>query len=149
MKKLTIWSNRNINPDDWKADYLDSMEMNECDMDECKLWDYIHDTLSIYLDDERANLNVETNGRILVIADLGLWDGRHQGYKIYANRNVNAIFNACGEYFEVYSDGPHLLPYRLPEGSPPRGVLCRPAHLGAGESAQDGGIYRRVRKVRH
>ena len=33
MKKHTIWSNRNINPDDWKADYLDCMEINEEDID--------------------------------------------------------------------------------------------------------------------
>lgn len=102
--KHTIWSNRNINPDDWKADYLDCMEINEEDMDEYELWDYINSTLSIYLDDEHANLNKKTDGRILVIADLGLWHGRRQGYKIL-NGNVNNIFRTGEDFTEWYSDG--------------------------------------------
>lgn len=102
--KHTIWSNRNINPDDWKADYLDCMEINEEDMDEYELWDYINSTLSIYLDDEYANLNKKTDGRILVIADLGLWHGRRQGYKIL-NGNVNNIFRTGEAFTEWYSDG--------------------------------------------
>lgn len=102
--KHTIWSNRNINPDDWRADYLDSMEIDEEDMDEYKLWDYINDTLSMYLDDERSNLNVPTDGRILVIGDLGLWNGRRQGYRI-CGQNVNEIFSSNYDYTEWYSDG--------------------------------------------
>ena len=91
----TIWSNRNINPDDWKSDYLDSMEINEENMDENKLMDWIYDMLSFYLDDECTNLNTQTDGRILVIADLGLWHGRKQGYKIL-NDNVNAQLQLHG-----------------------------------------------------
>lgn len=103
MKNI-IWSNRNINPDDWKADYLDAMEINEEGVDEYELWNWINDTLSMYLDDERANLNKKTDGRILVIASLGLWDGRRQGYKIL-NGNVNSIFTTGEDYTEWYSDG--------------------------------------------
>ena len=103
----TIWSNRNINPYDWKAVYLDCMEINEEDMDEDKLWCWIHDMLSYYLDDERANLNEQTDGRILVIADLGLWNGRRDGYKIL-NENVNSIFSTGEDYTEWYSDGHNI-----------------------------------------
>lgn len=68
------------------------------------LWDYINETLAQYLDDERMNLNIPTDGRILVIADLGLWDGRHQGYQIFG-KNVNEIFRHHYDYTEWYSDG--------------------------------------------
>ena len=34
-----------------------------------------------YLDDERANLNVQLSQPILVVGDLGLWNGRRMGYK--------------------------------------------------------------------
>ena len=34
-----------------------------------------------YLDDERVNLNIQLDQPILVIADLGLWNGRRTGYQ--------------------------------------------------------------------
>ena len=34
-----------------------------------------------YLDDERVNLNIQLDQPILVIADLGLWNGRRPGYQ--------------------------------------------------------------------
>lgn len=104
MKKLTIWSNRNINPADWEEAYNEVKELNGWDEDEYSLWDYIYETLDIYLDDEQRNLNISTNGRILVIGDLGLWDGRRQGYQILG-KNVNSIFDSHYDYTEWYSDG--------------------------------------------
>ena len=107
MKKRIIWSNMDINPDDWKYGYKEEAELNEWDEDiedEDNLWRYINETLDYYLDDERMNLNVPTNGRILLIADLGLWNGRKQGYKIL-NNNVNSIFDVGEDYNEYYSDG--------------------------------------------
>lgn len=107
MKKRIIWSNMNINPDDWKEGYKKEAELNEWDEDtedEDNLWKYIYETLDYYLDDEHMNLNVPTDGRILVIADLGLWYGRRQGYKIL-NGNVKNILSNDADYVEWYSDG--------------------------------------------
>lgn len=107
MRKHTIWSNRNINPDDWKADYIETAEINEWDEDtedEYNLWNFIYDSLSMYLEDERCNLNVSTEGRILVIADLGLWHGRVPGYKILGNK-VSDILRFEYDYAEFYDDG--------------------------------------------
>lgn len=107
MKKRTIWSNRNINPADWVESYKESCEENTWwgNPEDCgNLWDYIHETLEQYLDDERMNLDIPTEGRILVIADLGLWDGRKQGYQILG-KNVNQIFKQHYDYTEWYSDG--------------------------------------------
>lgn len=104
MKRLTIWSNRNINPEDWKEAYNEVKELNGWDEDEYSLWDYIYETLDIYLDDEQRNLNIPTSGRILAVADLGLWDGRRQGYQILG-KNINTIFGTHYDYTEWYSDG--------------------------------------------
>ena len=41
-----------------------------------------------YLGDERANLNIQLDQPILIIADLGLWTGRHMGYKEIASGNI-------------------------------------------------------------
>lgn len=107
MKNHIIWSNRNINPADWIDDYKETAEINgwqEDTDDENNLWNYIHDSLERYLEDEKINLNIKTDGRILVIADLGLWNGRHQGYLVLG-KNVNEIFRHCCDDVEWYSDG--------------------------------------------
>ena len=107
MKKRIIWSNVNINPDDWKEGYKEIAEENgweEDTDDENNLWNYIYEELDHYIDDERMNLDVTTDGRILVVADLGLWYGRRQGYRIL-DGNVKNILSADVDYVEWYSDG--------------------------------------------
>lgn len=81
MSKRIIWSNMNDDED--------------------------QELLSIYLEDERANLNVNADGRILVIADLGLWNGRRQGYKILG-RQVSDILSDDADYVEWYGDGHNI-----------------------------------------
>lgn len=107
MKKRIIWSNININPDDWKEGYKEIAEENGWDEDtenEDNLQIFISEELERNLDDERANLNIPLDGDILVIADLGLWNGRRQGYKIL-HGNVSNIFTTGEDYTEWYSDG--------------------------------------------
>lgn len=107
MKKRIIWSNMNIDPDDWKEGYKEIAEENgweEDTDDENNLWNYIYEELDHYIDDERMNLDVTTDGRILVVADLGLWYGRRQGYRIL-DGNVKNILSADVDYVEWYSDG--------------------------------------------
>lgn len=58
------------------------------------------------LEDERRNLDKELEGRILVIASLGLWNGRKQGYKTLGN-NLNEIVDYfdCTEMKIYVEDG--------------------------------------------
>ena len=108
MKKRIIWSNVNINPEDWKESYKEIAELNEWDEDiedEDILWSYINETLAQYLDDERADLrSATTERRIIAFADLGLWNGRRQGYRILGF-DASEIFNINEDYNEYYSDG--------------------------------------------
>jgi len=107
MVKRIIWSNYDINSDDWRDSYKEIAEINGWDEDtdnENNLWEYIYETLDQYLDDERMNLNKQTDGRILVIADLGLWNGRRPGYKILPG-NVASILSDDADYVEWYGDG--------------------------------------------
>lgn len=107
MKKRIIWSNMDINPEDWMDAYKEDAELNEWEEDienENNLWEYIDETLTQYLDNEHTNLDKSIDGRILAIADLGLWNGRRQGYKILGN-NANKIFDISEDYNEYYSDG--------------------------------------------
>ena len=59
--------------------------------------------------DECANLDRHLDGRILVVASLGLWNGRKSGYKILGH-NLNRILSAVSDgELEVYFDGHNVL----------------------------------------
>lgn len=108
MKKRIIWSNRDIDFNEWKESLIEYQRENEYDNPEDvtddDVWNFINESLSNQLDDERWNLNIKTDGYILAIADLGLWNGRKQAYKFLAN-NVSDILHDDAEYVEWYGDG--------------------------------------------
>lgn len=109
MKRI-IWSNLNLDINDWKDEYKECVECNELDRDpndEEAIYDWMIETNNGYLGDEKMNLNHKVDGRILVIADIGQWNGRFLGYVIRSN-NMNEIFNINGrgfDYAEFYGDG--------------------------------------------
>lgn len=104
MRKHIIWSNRDLNVDDWK----DFLEEEYPDVyDEYEQYRLIEEMNAQYLDDEYVNLDKFVDGRIIVIADLGLWHGRVSGYKIL-NRNIRDIFSTGEDYTEWYSDGHNI-----------------------------------------
>lgn len=59
--------------------------------------------------DERINLNIKLVGRILVIASLGLWNGKRQGYSILDSRNISDILYSDCEYCKWYADNKNIL----------------------------------------
>lgn len=99
MRKWTIWQNYDINTEDYE-DWVD-------------------------LNDERMNLNIPLNSKIICIADIGLWDGRRHGYKMMGT-NLNSLLqfmDSCdyAEFFcdnydvrgrQSHHDGTHFLLYR-------------------------------------
>jgi hypothetical protein len=109
MKKHIIWSNMNLDIEDWRDGYKEWLEINEIDDrdpdDEDAIYEWMWETNGYYLDDERANLDKEVGGRILVIGDLGMWDGRKSGYKIIESGNISDILTSDCEYVEWYGDG--------------------------------------------
>ena len=110
MNKHIIWSNLNLNADDWKDGYEEFCESNNIEYDpddEYALCNWMYEMNGEYLHDEKMNLNKELEGKIICIADLGFWDGRKSGYKLLGT-NINTIFdiNSRGfEYAEFYGDG--------------------------------------------
>ena len=119
MKKRILWSNININAEDYKW-YDDDLDQEvQCDDEQ------INDILYDDLDMLRDELNVNVGGAILVIADLGLWFGRRSGYKIIASGNIKDIFydndcDLCEWYIEngnlkataCHHDGANYYTYR-------------------------------------
>lgn len=87
--------------DEWK-------EQSEDPCDDAVLLDLIHEADSLLFGDERMNLNKVLDGEILVIADLGRWNGRFQGYKLIG-RNLQDILSATGDdEAHFYSDGKNI-----------------------------------------
>ena len=120
MKRI-IWSNAL----DLSAEGLESIrtqfqEVREKSDEEMKdtpvseLIEFASDEASRWLCDETANLNVPLDHPILVVADLGLWDGHHQGYRVLGS-NVSCIFRIMqgavvtyyADAYNVYADDAH------------------------------------------
>ena len=71
-----------------------------------EVWDRIYCEIDRSFDDELSNLDVKTEGDIIAIASMGLWNGRRTGYKLLSRRNLNEIMS-CGneDYNHLYYDG--------------------------------------------
>lgn len=98
--------------DIWCEDTADSifMEMKQDPqyegMSDQKLYELAHDMNWDYLSEERRNLDIALDGNILVIADLGLWNGRRQGYReLHSNIVSDILSTLCGGKCHWYSDG--------------------------------------------
>lgn len=107
-KQFIIWGNHNLDLDDWRKDLLENARANGEDADaltEDDLYQRMMETNSDYLNDERANLNIDLGEPILVIADLGLWNGRHRGYREIASGNISDCLYSRYDYTTWYVDG--------------------------------------------
>ena len=103
----SIWQNYELNLEDWKADLLENRDYKglPTDVGDDTLIEEMYELNSYFLDDERMNLNIKTEGQIVCLADIGLWDGRHRGYKLYGHNIGECLefFKDC-EYAEFYVD---------------------------------------------
>ena len=124
-----IWSNYNLNLEDWIEDIKENhkdCEVDDSNWTEEMFYQEMIEVNDSYLDDERCNLNIHT-GRIIEIADVGLWNGRRMGYNLLDEYNIKACLNiksGC-EYAEwwvdshnnlrsrqTHHDGTHYILYR-------------------------------------
>lgn len=99
-KEHIIWSNYYLDYDDWK----DDLEEQYPDLSEEERIFLMYEINNNYLSDERMNLNVQLDRPILVIADLGLWNGRRSGYKEIESGNIRDCLYADADYSTWYVD---------------------------------------------
>ena len=95
-----IWSNYNLDYDDWK----DDLEENYPDLSEQDRMMLMYEINNDYLDDERINLDIQLSRPILVIADLGRWNGRFDGYKEIESGNIRDCLYSDTDYSTWYVD---------------------------------------------
>ena len=102
-----IWSNEVNVIEEIEKDLLEHKgeEGYYYDIDESNSWACAVETNDMYLDDERANLNIDVGDEIIIIADLGLWYGRRNAYKLLRKTNIrDCLGNTVGDYVKWYVD---------------------------------------------
>ena len=95
-----IWSNYDLDYEDWKAD----LEQEYPELSEDERISRMYEINSDYLADERCNLNIQLDQPILVIGDLGLWNGRRSGYKEIESGNIRDCLYSDTDYSTWYVD---------------------------------------------
>ena len=86
--------------DDWKP----HLEEQYPDLSEDERISLMYEINNDYLSDERINLNIQLDRPILVIGDLGLWNGRRSGYKEIESGNIRDCLYADTDYSTWYVD---------------------------------------------
>lgn len=103
---MIIYNNLDFPAENLEEDYAILCEENEIEKSEIGFTKYVFDYLTDWFYAERENLRIPC-GDILVIADLGLWNGRVPGYKILTGKMVSEILfgeNICVIYDEEKGD---------------------------------------------
>lgn len=95
-----IWSNYDLDYEDWK----DELEAEYPEKTEYERMELMYEINGDYLDDERCNLNIPLSQPILVIADLGRWNGRFSGYKEIKSGNIRDCLYSDTDYSTWYVD---------------------------------------------
>lgn len=95
-----IWSDMNLDFEDWK----DDLRAEYPDMSDEELYQMMYEINGDYLSDERVNLNIQLSQPIIVIADLGLWNGRRSGYKMIDSGNIRDCLYSSEDMNEWFVD---------------------------------------------
>ena len=95
-----IWSNHDLDYEDWRVD----LEEAYPELTEDERYLKMLDINASYLNDERANLNIQLSTPILMIADVGRWDGRYSGYMEIKSGNIRDCLYAQHDYTTWYVD---------------------------------------------
>lgn len=95
-----IWSS-DIDLNDWQ-DFLEEEHPDVTDeVDQYRLCEELNYE---YLEDERINLNIDLCREIVVIGDLGRWNGRVSGYKEAGTRICDCLQDTWGDFATWYLD---------------------------------------------
>lgn len=90
--KRIVWSNYHLDFKDWKPD----LENDYPEKSKDELIELMYEINGEYLDDERINLDIQLSREIIVIADLGRWNGRFSGYKVIDSGNIkDCLYSEC------------------------------------------------------
>ena len=99
-EKHVIWSNIDLDLDDWIADLKEEYP----DLTQDEYYSMMVEHNSEHLNDERENLNIQCGTDIIAIADIGRWNGRFSGYGIIKSGKISDCLSCPYDYAEWYVD---------------------------------------------
>lgn len=99
-EKHIIWSDYDLDLEDWRKDLQEEYP----DSSDDELYQIMCERNTDYLYDERSNLNIQLSQPILVIADLGRWNGRFSGYKEIESGNIKDCLYSEMDYNTWFVD---------------------------------------------
>lgn len=100
-KEHVIWSNINLKLEDWEEFIREVCP----DASEDEMYGIMEEMNYSYLGDERLNLSdCRTEGNIICIADLGLWNGHKSAFRIIEGNNLSNILEMDNDYQNWYVD---------------------------------------------
>lgn len=82
--EYVIWSNEYLDWADWQEAF--DGEFDHCSEEE--KFQLMNNLNNDYLEDDRREMDVCVGSPIIIIADIGKWDGRHTGYRILDSGNL-------------------------------------------------------------
>lgn len=94
-----IWTDY-LDYDDWKED----LEEQYPELSENERISLMYEINGNYLNDERCNLDIQLSRPILVVGDLGLWNGRRMGYKEIESGNIRDCLYSDTDYATWFVD---------------------------------------------
>lgn len=95
-----IWGDINLDLEDWREDLKEEYP----DSSDDELYQVMYEINADYLYDERANLNIQLSQPIIVIGDIGRWNGRVTGYKMIDSGNIKDCLYSDTDFTEWYVD---------------------------------------------
>ena len=98
-EKRVIWQNVDLDLKDWEG-----LREDYPDYTEAQLTDEMYELNNQYLDDERSNLKIQCGTDILVIGDIGRWNGRVKGYKLIESGKISDCLSSECDTVEWYVD---------------------------------------------
>ena len=108
---MTIRTIINDNPAEYdfnevKDTLAEELNKERENIDNNDVWEYIYNDIEYSYDEGLRDLNVDTEGEIIAIASMGLWNGKSSGYKILDKNNLKEILY-CGnkDFNHLYYDG--------------------------------------------
>lgn len=101
MVRKTIWSNYYEDVEACEREIR--MEHPELSEDEVRTQAW--ELLWCALNDERLNLDIPLENRVIIIAELGLWDGKRNAYKEIAPRTIGGCLIEHEDFCRWYVDG--------------------------------------------
>lgn len=121
--------------------------------------DMVTEAIMDCLYDEKANLDIEVNGYIIAFANIGLWDGKHIGYKEIGT-NVSEILDhfyggeECEWFADKYNvrarsshhDGTNSMVFRYVETEEKRDRICDDIYNGCITDEKQ--FFKRTKSIR-